>query len=86
MPLANPLNYCRPCGNDFGSVTLFDAHRVGKHEYTHAEGLQRTPPRSDGRRCLTVDEMHEKGWERNARERWIDPEKVAQARKAFPKP
>lgn len=66
------LNQCGACGEDFTGVTLFDAHRVGKHAYTFAEGARMDPPREDGRRCLAVAEMEERGWKRNARGRWSD--------------
>ena len=65
------MNLCRSCGEDFGSVTAFDAHRVGKHTYTFAEGLKMEPPREDGRRCLAVDEMlHSGRFTRNEYGRW----------------
>jgi hypothetical protein len=56
------LNLCKKgngtgCGEEFGSVAAFDAHRVGTHEYTYSEGLQMKPPREDGRRCLSVREI-----------------------------
>jgi len=79
MPLANPLNYCRACDQDFGSVELFDRHRVGQHAYTHAEGLRRNPPKTDGRRCLSVEAMLERGWQLDARERWTDLERSGRA-------
>jgi hypothetical protein len=65
------VNRCTACGEDFGSVELFDRHRVGRHAYKFAEGLQLD--REDGRRCLDVDEMEEVGWCLNGRGRWIDP-------------
>jgi hypothetical protein len=49
---ANPGNWCASCGEDFSSSTLFDRHRVGRHEYTQSDGLSFDPPREDGRRCL----------------------------------
>lgn len=73
MSLEKPLNYCRGCSQDFGSVELFDRHRVGKHDYTYIEGLQMKPRRIDGRRCLSVEEMVEKGWTLGMRGRWMDP-------------
>jgi len=79
MPLANPLNYCRGCDQDFGSVELFDRHRVGQHGYLYDEGLRMTPPKKDGRRCLSVETMLEKGWQLDARERWTDPERSSRA-------
>lgn len=51
------MNLCRECGEDFSGVSGFDAHRVGKHEYTYAEGLRRDPIKEDGRRCLSTEEM-----------------------------
>ena len=62
-----------------------DRHRVGVHEYTYGEGLRLNPPREDGRRCLSLEEMEGKGWELDARGRWVDPVKVEQARRAFAK-
>jgi hypothetical protein len=64
------MNLCRACGEDFGSVNAFDAHRVGTHAYTSTGGLTMTPPRDDGRRCLAVWEMETRGFVRNAREAW----------------
>jgi hypothetical protein len=56
------LSYCTSCGCDFASDTLFDRHRTGTHDYTYSEGAKMDPPREDGRRCLTRDEMRAKGW------------------------
>jgi hypothetical protein len=67
------VNLCRGCGEAFGSVGLFDGHRVGRHAYTFAEGMDMRPPVEDGRRCLDVDEMGGAGWRLNGRGRWIDP-------------
>ena len=64
------MNLCRSCEQDFGSVRAFDAHRVGRHAYTFAEGQRMEPPRADGRRCLSVAEMEAEGFVRNGRERW----------------
>lgn len=51
------MNFCRSCQQDFGSVRAFDAHRVGKHAYSVSKGLRMTPPREDGRRCLSASEI-----------------------------
>jgi hypothetical protein len=80
---ANPGNWCSSCGQDFSSVSLFDRHRIGRHEYTYLEGVTPDPPREDGRRCLLVEEIEEKGWALDGRQRWSDPAKVEQARRAF---
>lgn len=64
------MNYCRSCSQDFGSVSAFDAHRVGKHEYTSTEGLRMSPPRDDGRRCLSVHEMEHGRFTRNKYGAW----------------
>jgi hypothetical protein len=64
------MNLCRGCGQDFGSVKAFDAHRVGVHAYTYTEGLAMDPPREDGRRCLSVEEMEAAQFVRNSRGRW----------------
>lgn len=77
------MNLCRSCSQDFGSVELFDRHRVGVHAYTYSEGLRLEPPREDGRRCLSVPEMLERGWAPNARELWADPARAARAGQAF---
>jgi hypothetical protein len=71
------MNMCARCSEDFGGVRLFDRHRVGVHGYTELEGLPMDPPREDGRRCLAVDEMAERGWCRSGRGRWVDPVEVA---------
>jgi hypothetical protein len=67
------LNLCCACLQDFGSVELFDRHRIGKHAYNFAEGLDMDPPREDGRRCLDPSEMESLGWRLNSRGRWVDP-------------
>ena len=77
------MNLCTACGLDFTSVRLFDAHRVGRHEYLYAEGLQLEPPREDGRRCLSGDEMEAKGWQQDARGRWFNPVRSERARAHF---
>ena len=98
-PEKRPHNLCRSCGQDFNSIDLFERHRVGTHEYTYSQGASTDPPpgwqqshpdelwslREDGRRCLTVDEMTERGWALNERGYWIDPEAVERARAAFRK-
>jgi hypothetical protein len=63
-------NLCTGCWENFGSVDAFDAHRVGRHEYTLWEGLHMEPPREDGRRCLSVEEMQEHGFAVGVRGRW----------------
>jgi hypothetical protein len=65
------VNLCTACGQDFGSVELFDRHRVGKHAYTFAQGLERGL--EDGRRCLDSSEMDGAGWRLDSRDRWVDP-------------
>ena len=71
------MNVCGACGEDFNGVRLFGAHRVGVHAYTISEGLRMDPPREDGRRCLHVHEMRDRGWRLNQRGRWINPVEVA---------
>jgi hypothetical protein len=41
------------------------------------------PPREDGRRCLSVDEMVGEGWQLNERGRWADPARAKQVRERF---
>lgn len=69
----NPHNYCRSCRQDFSSTSLFDQHRVGKHEYTYSDGLDMEPPQEDGRRCLEITEMEAKGWALDNRSCWSNP-------------
>ena len=70
------MNLCGGCGLDFGSVSGFDAHRVGRHAYTYLQGLDQTPPVEDGRRCLDPDELAERGWRQDTRGRWRQPARV----------
>ena len=67
------MNECGTCGIDFASVTAFDRHRVGKHAFTHTQGLRMKPPREDGRRCLDTDEMAALGMAISGRGRWAIP-------------
>jgi hypothetical protein len=75
------MNTCGACGEDFGSLTAFDAHRVGRHDFTYTEGLAMRPPREDGRRCLTVAEMNAEGFTRNRRGRWSKENALLDARR-----
>lgn len=63
------MTQCAVCEEFFSGTTMFDLHRVGPHD--------------GDRRCLTVGEMREKGWETNAKGEWSDPARVEMARKAF---
>jgi hypothetical protein len=67
------VNLCTACGLDFTGVRDFDAHRVGVHAYTHAEGLRMTPSKEDGRRCLDSDKLEAAGWFRDRRGRLSHP-------------
>jgi hypothetical protein len=77
------VNLCVACGQDFGSVELFDRHRVGKHAYTFAEGFELGL--EDGRRCLDKQEMESAGWRLDRRGRWVDPSRNP-ARRLRPMP
>jgi hypothetical protein len=70
MSELRPLNFCCTCGEDFSSLTGFDRHRVGKHEYLYDPW---DDSKLDGRRCLTTDEMLKKGWARDRNGRWQVP-------------
>lgn len=67
------MNLCTTCGEDFGSVSAFDAHRIGKYpqkgpaEYV-GDRDEWTPGK--GRRCLDVDELREAGFVKNSRGAW----------------
>ena len=79
------MNLCCSCKTDFGSVAAFDKHRIGRHAYTHAEGLKTWPARDDGRRCMDTDEMTDAGMEVNAHGRWAitaDAARIAEWRAA----
>lgn len=67
------MNLCATCKEDFGTVASFDAHRIGVHDYTFAEGLNFDPPRENGRRCLDTDEMESAGFQRDRWGRWNQP-------------
>lgn len=84
--MARFLNICRGCDQDFASVEAFDRHRVGVHEYTFTEGLDRDPPVEDGRRCLDAGEMREASMSVNGRGRWQIDSRVARARDYFTAP
>lgn len=71
------MNLCGACGQDFTSVSLFDKHRVGKHEHPFSQD------HPDGRRCLDLAEMAGLGWERNPRGRWFDPSEVSRGVRAL---
>ena len=68
-----PANGCSACGQDFGSLSAFDAHLTGRHAYLYSEGLKLEPPVEDGRRCFDVEELTEKGWNQDSRGRWRQP-------------
>jgi hypothetical protein len=75
------VNLCRSCGQDFGSVSAFDRHRVGRHAYTFSEGLRFDPPRENGRRCRDEDELRTAGMELDQRRRWCITRDVERVRK-----
>jgi hypothetical protein len=64
------VTQCDACHEDFGSLSAFDAHRVGRHGYSLTEGLRREPPVEDGRRCLAPWELEAAGWARDQHGRW----------------
>lgn len=70
------MNQCGACRQDFSSLALFDAHRVGRHNLNY-------PEHENGRRCLYLWELEELGWAKNAQGRWTDPKRVSRAREAF---
>jgi hypothetical protein len=72
------VNLCRSCRRDFGSVSAFDRHRVGRHAYTFREGLEQG--REDGRRCLDEDEIWAAGMALDARGRRAITRDVERAR------
>lgn len=67
------MNQCSNCQQDFAGSRDFDSHRVGTHAYTFWEGQHLDPPRADGRRCLSTQELLEDGWAQNEFGRWVHP-------------
>ena len=67
------MNECATCGENFGSIGAFDAHRIGNYlqkgrpEYV---GSLEDWTSSKGRRCLAVVELVERGFEINAFGAW----------------
>jgi hypothetical protein len=64
------VNVCSGCRADFGSVSAFDAHRVGALAYPFDRD------HLDGRRCLDVEELAAKGWRQDSHGRWRQPPRV----------
>lgn len=56
--MSGPISECSGCGLVFNSPSSFDAHRIGSFE-------------PDERRCLTMQEMLEKGFTKNDHDLWI---------------
>lgn len=81
--MPRPLYECAACEQDFASLDMFDRHLVGDRQ----AGVYRGPlwdwETARGLRCLTVEEMIERGWERNRRGRWHDPRRAERARRRF---
>jgi hypothetical protein len=69
-------NFCPACGKDFGSASAHAAHRLGDFPQTgpaeYTGSLADWAPEK-GRRCLTTEELIERGWTRDARGRWRRP-------------
>lgn len=82
-----PSAFCRGCGRDFSNDSLFDRHRVGKHEPLERRCMTDLELLDAGLRPLTADEMianarhrHRAGFDI---EMWVDPERLEAARKHF---
>ena len=56
--LRGDRNQCAGCGEFFNSTFAFEKHRAGEHA-------------GNGRRCLTPDQMREKGMDKNAADFWV---------------
>lgn len=69
------MNLCRACNEDFGSVTAFDKHRVGKHAYPYSKNHE------DGRRCLAPVELTGMGWNQDSHGRWRTPQTPSQTKR-----
>ena len=55
------IEHCTVCHETFTGSTAGDMHRTGDHAVFEGP---------DRRRCLTADEMREKGMAQNARSQW----------------
>ena len=64
---------CRGCDTDFASLTAFDRHRTGTFDYDYEKGVLMDPPRYDGRRCRSYDEMESKKMELDKNGSWCIP-------------
>jgi hypothetical protein len=63
------MNLCAACGQDFGSLRSFDAHRVGSY--------------ATGRRCLSPEELPQHGFTVNGYGRWSLASEADRARRRF---
>lgn len=62
------ISVCGQCGVTFNSVGAFDAHRTGAFEVRDGKGKV---VKAKTRRCLTEQEMRDRGMEPNEHGRWI---------------
>jgi len=76
-------NFCTTCEQDFSSLQLFDSHRVGDFKPGEYFGPVSEWEPKKGRRCLTTDEMLERGWSKNTKGVWHNPEASRKARERF---
>jgi hypothetical protein len=83
------MNLCRSCGEVFGSVAAFDAHRIGAYGPGDYRGPVIDWTYDQGRRCLTLEELEEgytspRGtkvvFARNSRGQWSLAGPLARAR------
>ena len=61
LPPYSRAQHCTACCQTFGGTKIGDTHRIGQFD-------PRDP--RDARRCLTVEEMVEKGWTQDDRGVW----------------
>jgi hypothetical protein len=66
------VNYCTSSDQDFSSVAALDRHRIGKHEYSHVEGLRSSLLARTPGACMSVDAMNAVGHGAQPRGRWYD--------------
>jgi hypothetical protein len=85
------MNLCTACGEDFGSLEAFDAHRVGSYPQRGPSefigSIEEWTPEK-GRRCLTVEEMESGSFRgrqfvRNGRGRWSLERRLDRSRERF---
>lgn len=63
---------CTACNERFGGITAFDLHRSGKYPVAnHKHPVPVGETATKWRRCLSADEMREKGLHQDGKGKWV---------------